>query len=206
MKAVRRRLNLQELPEDKAANAETRPILLKLHSESSSRPSTPAKTFLAKDPSVLPPTPSPKKTPAANALNQTPTTITPTKPSLIFGPSIPGPLKRVVSPVKAPRPSTPTRRPVTEVKEFKFASDARIRRSPTKTQVPVSQPSKPSSLQRSSAQPKVRISHVDEMMEVEQNEIYEEAIDPGAALRMRAREMGTASILAWGETRGRYVE
>jgi len=30
--------------------------------------------------------------------------------------------------------------------------------------------------------------------------------DEGVDVRMRAREIGKASILAWGETRGRYLD
>ena len=30
--------------------------------------------------------------------------------------------------------------------------------------------------------------------------------EEGVAVRMRAREIGMASILAWGETRGRYLD
>ena len=30
--------------------------------------------------------------------------------------------------------------------------------------------------------------------------------DDGVAVRMEAREIGKASILAWGETRGRYLD
>jgi hypothetical protein len=33
-----------------------------------------------------------------------------------------------------------------------------------------------------------------------------EDIDEGSVVRTRAREIGTASILAWGETRGRYLD
>ena len=33
-----------------------------------------------------------------------------------------------------------------------------------------------------------------------------EDMDEGSVVRTRAREIGIVSILAWGETRGRYLE
>lgn len=124
------------------------------------------------------------------------------------------PLKRVVNPVKTPRPSSPSKRSVTEVKEFKFASDARVRRSPHKSQTAAAQPKLPSlsPVKRSPSQRDLTVDHVMQESELTgqhslemQSVETEEMVDEGVAVRMKAREIGMASILAWGETRSRYV-
>jgi hypothetical protein len=48
---------------------------------------------------------------------------------------------------------------------------------------------------------------VDMEMYRDEEELGEEVEeDEGLAARMKAREIGQASILAWGETRGRYLD
>jgi hypothetical protein len=162
------------------------------------RPSTPVKTFLARDPGVLPPTPSPKKTPAAYTTSplktrspmKTPGKTTVSKP--VFGVKNGG----VVA-----RPSSPLRQPVTQVKEFKFASEARSRRKTSPVKPGINTPRIPSQSQMAMS----RYSMVDTEMQVDSREDEVEQ-DEGLALRMKAREIGMASILAWGETRGRYLD
>ena len=38
------------------------------------------------------------------------------------------------------------------------------------------------------------------------NDVMEDEVDEGLAVRMKAHEIGKASILAWGETQGRYLD
>jgi hypothetical protein len=104
-----------------------------------------------------------------------------------------------------PRPSSPIRRAVTEVKEFTFASDARLRRSPAKTQVAPSQRNKGKASQNDKTARYELVNEISDETTLEtENDLGD--VDSGLAMRMRAREMGAASILAWAETRGRYVE
>ena len=37
-------------------------------------------------------------------------------------------------------------------------------------------------------------------------ESIDKEVDEGLAVRIKAHEVGKASILAWGETRGRYLD
>jgi hypothetical protein len=178
-------LNLERLPEDSPSAK----VVLKKRGDVE-RPSTPVKTFLAKDPSVLPPTPSPKKTSVATKPVTATTPVTPFR-----GVKTPSkPVKQVMREPKLVatqgpkivRPATPLRATVTQVKEFTFATEARNRRetvSPQKTRVesPVKQRT---------------VKARDEVGEV----------DDGVQARIKAHEIGKASILAWGETRGRYLD
>jgi hypothetical protein len=187
---------LEKLPEDQVSPSLTKTIVLKKRTDVV-RPSTPVKTFLAKDPGVLPPTPSPKKTPAANAQSplkarspvKTPGKTTVSKP--VFGVKNGG----VVS-----RPSSPLRQPVTQVKEFKFASEARSRRKTSPVKQEINAPRIPTQSQTVMS----RHSTVDMKMQIDPRQEVEE--DEGLALRLKLREIGNASILAWGETRGRYLD
>src|ERR1700737_1123912 len=125
------------------------------------RPSTPVKSFMADDPSVLPPSPHQKKTPAAKTpAAKTPTTKPsaktstfkmPAAPTVIRTPSTKVAVKTPAKPVKqvtreptliaTQGPATPRRTTITQVKEFKFASESRTRRetvSPEKVRKEVS--------------------------------------------------------------------
>lgn len=88
---------------------------------------------------------------------------------------------------KIVRPTSPVRQ-ITQVKEFKFASDTRSRRSPTKTDENQDKP--------------VSKDVGGRDVEVVKDDSGETIED----VRMKAREIGMASILAWGETRGRYLD
>jgi hypothetical protein len=162
------------------------------------RPSTPVKTFLAKDPGVLPPSPSPKKTPAANIQSPVKARVS------IQTPGKTGVSKSAVGSQKGVvgvRPSSPLRQPVTQVKEFKFASDARSRRKTS----PVKQAVDETRMLIQSSPVKSRQATVDTEMHWDA-QVGVEMEDEGLAARMKAREIGQASILAWGETRGRYLD
>jgi hypothetical protein len=163
------------------------------------RPSTPVKTFLAKDPSVLPPSPSPKKTPAANAKSPIKARVSMQTPGKT---GVSKPVFSVQKGGVGVRPSSPLRQPVTQVKEFKFASDARSRRKTSPVKQAVDDP-----------RMSVQLSPVKSIQATVEMEMYtdeeqqgEEDEDEGLALRMKAREIGRASILAWGETQGRYLD
>ena len=100
------------------------------------------------------------------------------------------------------------RQQITQVKEFKFPNDTRSRRSP----------SKPSGTRKNENTVKVApdsladvISSQSKTEEAgpEVNAIdhsTSEDIDGGLPIRMKAHEEGKASIIAWGETRGRYLD
>lgn len=164
---------------------------------------------MGKDPSVLPPTPSPKKTASSAAFKpSTPTesrTVakTPGKPAkevsrpMILatqsGSTAGAKITRPASPL---RPTSPFRQPITQVKEFHFASDARVRRK-TNNKVDDSQQEGNSHAYGGD----VRATEAMAGMEMDGVVVDEEF-----ATRMKAYEIGKASILAWGETRGRYVD
>jgi hypothetical protein len=196
---VRRRLNLEKLPEDQDSPSIAKPVTLKKRMVVE-RPSTPVKTFLAKDPGVLPPSPSPKKTPAANAQSPVKARASmPTPGKTGVSKSVFGAQKGVVG----VRPSSPLRQPVTQVKEFKFASDARSRRKTS----PVKQAVDDTRMSTQLSPVKSRQSTVDMEMYTDEEQVGEEVEeDEGLAVRLKAREIGKASILAWGETRGRYLD
>ena len=133
------------------------------------------KTFAAKDPAVLPPSPSPRKViPTTTPVHTD--VRTPGKPAKVV--NRPPPILAVGN---TARPSTPVQRPtspirqITQVKEFSFAS--RQKKSPEKKTA----------------------------NEETQKRVREESCGT-EDVRVKAREVGVASILAWGETRGRYLE
>jgi hypothetical protein len=198
-------LNLAELPEDKPSNTVIKPIALK-NRASSLRPSTPMKTFRAKDPSVLPPTPSPKKAESSAIPTKTPLRgMSPSKTTAKLtkegarGPTIT--TTKIDS--KASRPPTAVRQSTTQVKEFKFASDARSRRitrnSKATTEKKENRITPTSSQQHNN--PETGTCDADR-----RDDSVDEEVDEGLALRTRAHEIGKASILAWGETQGRYLD
>jgi hypothetical protein len=201
-------LNLAELPEDKSSNTVVKPIALKSQA-SSSRPSTPIKSFRAKDPNVLPPTPSPKKVGSSSIPTKTPLRgVPPTK--IPVNPAKEGSRGPIITAAKTgskiSRPSTPVRQPITQVKEFRFTSDVRSRRTPGNPSAMVEKEEKrdaPVSSQRHD-KPKTTESGMPEADR--RNESIDKEVDEGLALRMRTHEIGKASILAWGETRGRYLD
>jgi hypothetical protein len=207
-------LNLEGLPEDSPSSK----VVLRKR-EDVERPSTPVKTFLAKDTSVLPPTPSPKKTPVAERTEATTTPVTPFRATKT--PS--KPVKQVMRESKLVatqgpkivRPASPLRHTVTQVKEFTFATDARSRRetvSPQKTWVesPVKQRTvKPSASTYSLKASSQKQATVD--VDVDGGGVGggvggDVEVDDGVQARTKAHEIGKASILAWGETRGRYLD
>ena len=109
---------------------------------------------------------------------------------------------RPPSPLRPPtplRPTGPFRHPITQVKGFHFASDARARR---KTNSKVDGPQRDRQM----------VGEVgdEDMGRMEGVEMgggsSEDVVDEGLARRMKAHEIGMASILAWGETRGRYLD
>ena len=183
-----------ELPEDNPSPIPAPKISI---AETPARPArTPMKSYISTDPSILPPSPSPKK---ATPL------YTPSKPikkpaktakEVVKGnPPIATSSGKVVRPSSPIRPASPTRMPITQVKEFKFASEARIRRSPEKLQT--AQKGKP-------RQSPTKVVGRKSAVVVEKD--GEKEMEEGEIVRMRARETGKASILAWGETRGRYLD
>src|SRR5579859_5198185 len=176
-----------------------KPITLKKNS--TPRPSTPVKTFLAKDPGVLPPSPSPKKTPAATAAAAT--AVSPVKTKVPSGGS---PLKKhatmgdVMRPTSPVRPASPLRQSITQVREFKFATETRSRRSsPEKmkanmfekegSQSRISQATSP----RKSTARKQMEKNIErqggEQMAVDEGVMQEEEVDEGLAVRMKAHEI-----------------
>jgi hypothetical protein len=119
------------------------------------------------------------------------------------------------------RPASPLRQPVTQVKEFKFASEARSRRSPERMKANLekersqsnrcSQVSAITSPRKSIVEKKVVMMNVEKKVEeqakvADDEVVMDQEVDEGFAVRMKAHEIGKASILAWGETRGRYLE
>jgi hypothetical protein len=156
---------------------------------------------------VLPPTPSPKKAASATVRPNTPAggravAKTPAKPAKeISRPMILATqggigIVRPASPLRPPTPfraASPFRQPITQVKEFHFASDARVRRKTN---------SKVDGLEREGDSKTMEMGR---MEEVEMDETGD-VVDEGLATRMKAHEIGMASILAWGETRGRYLD
>lgn len=96
------------------------------------------------------------------------------------------------------RPATPLRQ-TTQVKEFTFASDARSRRNAVNV---TSSPEKG----RKSTISSTNLGGKEEKRDG--HEIVNEMVegDDNVATRMKACEIGKASILAWGETRGRYLD
>jgi len=84
---------------------------------------------------------------------------------------------------------------ITQVKEFKFASEARIRRSPEKLQT---------AQKGKAGHSPTKVAGHKSAVVVEKD--GERKMEEGEIVRMRARETGKASILAWGETRGRYLD
>jgi hypothetical protein len=202
-------LNLEGLPEDSPSAK----VVLKKRGDVE-RPSTPVKTFLAKDPSVLPPTPSPKKTSVAMKPVTATTPVTPFR-----GVKTPSkPVKQVVREPKLVatqgpkivRPATPLRATVTQVKEFTFATEARNRRetvSPQKTRV--ESPVKQRTVKASASTHSLKASSQKQAkMDVDVGDVGDEVgeVDDGVQARIKAHEIGKASILAWGETRGRYLD
>jgi len=184
-----------ELPEDNPSPVPAPRISL---TETPARvAATPMKSYISTDPSILPPSPSPKKTvPSTSLYTPSKPTKTPSRPvkegkgKVVIAASS----GKVARPASPTRPASPSRMPITQVKEFKFASEARIRRSPEKLQTSqkgkgVQSPTKAAVGRKSTAK------------DVEMQEV-----DEGEIVRMRARENGKASILAWGETRGRYLD
>lgn len=159
------------------------------------RPSTPVKSFLAKDPSVLPPTPSPKKAMAAPSRPSV-TTKTPVKPvkETPKEPMIPATQRGARA--KMPARQVSTSRQTTQVKEFTFASDTRSRRTARTVD---GSPKK---------ERKSTLSSKDLGGKQEEGDIKDETTEENesVAVRMKASEVGKASILAWGETRGRYLD
>ena len=182
------------------------------HRKQTSRPSTPVKTFRGKDPSVLPPSPSPKKAAPATAVRPvTPAgsrgvVKTPGKPAKeVSRPLIvatqtgsAAAAAKITRPASPVRPASPFRQPITQVKEFHFASDARVRRK-TNCKIDSSQREGNSHSQGGDVE---AVTESGKMDEVETDGV----VDEGLAARMKAHEIGKASILAWGETRGRYTD
>ena len=84
-----------------------------------------------------------------------------------------------------------------QIQEFTLASNARSRRTTGKVNGSLEKDRK-STLSSKNKQEDVDVHKVanDEAVEGED----------GVSVRMKAREVGKASILAWGETRGRYLD
>ena len=198
---------MEELPEDNASPTIVKPIPLKQRKRISG-PTTPVKTFLGKDPSLLPPTPSPKKPGSAAVRPSTPAgpkteVKLPRKPAkevsrpIILATQGGATGGKIAKPARTFRPVSPAKQPITRVKEFHFASDARSRR---KTSTTVGGPEWDGKTKGE----EVSIMGT-EGVEMGANGDEHEA-DDALATRMRAHEIGKASILAWGETRGRYLD
>ena len=144
---------------------------------------------------MLPPTPSPKKTIATPSRPSLPVK-TPVKPIKVTakGPMILATQGGAEAKVPA-RPSSPLRL-ITQIQEFTFASDARSRRTTGKVN------GSPEKGGKSKSQSKNKQEEAD-VREVVQDEAVEG--EDSVSERMKVREIGKASILAWGETRGRYL-
>jgi hypothetical protein len=132
------------------------------------------------------------------------------------------------------------RQPITQVKEFKFASTSRTRR-PSPEKEKKADPSRQKGSVSSGTESRGSLAagtesrgslaagtesrgSIAKTMELKENgvrteghpveeeafdvagDMVSEDMDEGSVVRMRAREIGTASILAWGETRGRYLD
>ena len=96
------------------------------------------------------------------------------------------------------RPPSPLRQ-ITQVEEFTFANDAKSRRTTGNVN------GSPEKGRRSTVSSKdLGGKKEGDAHEVVRNETVEG--DDSVAVRMKAREVGKASILAWGETRGRYLD
>lgn len=106
---------------------------------------------------------------------------------------------KITRPASPLRPTSPFRQPITQVKEFHFASDARVRRK-TNNNVDDSQQ------EGNSHAYGVDVRAVTETEAMAGMEMDDVVVDEELATRMKAYEIGKASILAWGETRGRYVD
>ena len=150
---------------------------------------------------MLPPTPSPKKAASATVRPSTPAggravAKTPAKPAKeISTPMILATQggSAIVRPASPLRPASPFRQPITQVKEFHFASDARARRKTN---------SKVDGAEREGNSKEMEMGR----MEGVEMDGTGDVVDEGLATRMKAHEIGMASILAWGETRGRYLD
>jgi len=106
---------------------------------------------------------------------------------------------------------------VTQVKEFKFASESRSRRSPERIvnasldNPRVRSQGRPSQVIAAGGSPRKSTAVGNNGTKSVETGV-EGAVrdgdrgDEGIDVRMRAREIGKASILAWGETRGRYLD
>ena len=172
--------------------------------------STPIRSFVVKDPTIPPPTPSPTKS-MQLAIAQTPSrpvssAKTPAKPAKqgSRGPMI---LATQSGPNIVAQPPSLLRQQVTEVKEFKFATESRTRRVPTRENTGPMKTRNESSTMASRGDAGPKSSITDHKTNVQnEGEMMRENVDEGLALRMKAYEMGKASILAWGETRGRYLD
>ena len=127
------------------------------------------------------------------------TAKTPVKPvkEIAKGPMIPATQGGAGAKIPA-RPATPVRQ-TTQVKEFTFASDARSRRTTGNVN---GSPEKG----RKSTVSSNNLGGKEEKRDV--HEVVNEMVegDDSVAARMKACEIGKASILAWGETRGRYLD
>lgn len=98
------------------------------------------------------------------------------------------------------------RQPITQVKEFNFASNVRSRRTPGNPSVVVERKENKTAVvssQQNNEPKKVDCGMPEADRRVES---VDKEVDEGLAVRIKAREVGKASILAWGETRGRYLD
>jgi len=166
---VRRRLNLAELPEDKP-----RPLALKYDKKPRAR----TECFKDQDQTLLPPTPSPKKRIGTTAKSTLAEKGAPRMLDRRAG------LRNKGSAISESHMKTSSRQPITQVKEFKFASETRSRRK-TGTE--------------DGSRRQDKVSSIDKENEMDEG-------DQCVNTRMKAREIGAASIIAWGETRGRYLD
>jgi len=137
--------------------------------------------FKANDPTVLP-APSPKKDTATKRTQRSSAKTSGGSRKDVPKGALPATTQTMANEPSAQNPGS---RRVTQAKEFTFATDARSRRSsPTKAR---------------------------ERCVTDHNTVTDEkeSEDDGGdvdAVRNKLRELGAASIVAWGETRGRYLD
>lgn len=160
---------------------------------------------------MLPPTPSPKKPVAVTRGQQAPVHDTP---------SMKAREKPVDEESKEPvrlaaqgdskgnPPASPLRNQITQVKEFKFASDARSRGSSIKQMRRQKEEAKEKAVPSDVAKPILGKDKVEAEVGAggQSDKTVGVKIDDGLAIRMKAHEAGKASIVAWGEARGRHVD
>lgn len=124
-----------------------------------------------------------------------------------------GPTLVATQGAKIVRPTSPLRPMVTQVKEFKFASEARSRRGTVSPEKVRKESAQKQNMKASASSHGLVASSQSKRARVEGQVDINQAVDAkngdgddGVLARVKAQELGKASIIAWGETRGRYLE